>query len=349
MAVTTTGAITACTLASENTAGSAANAGCAYESTPVVNSQAFKSVKLTTDADTSTTLTPGDTLTYTVQYVNRGNTTINNFQITDLLPTGITFAGPQIVTVSGAGTGATANSGYTGGVGAVVSNLLASGATIASGGVITVTIPVTVNTGFIGSVANQTSGSGTEITSAVLSDNAGLTADLPATVTAAPYSLTIPGSSVSQTIAGTIDLTNFTVAALPKLSLVKSVLPLGVQSPGTDLTYKIIFTNSGNVSAQLLVLSDPIPLNTDFKVGSATTTLGTTGLTVVVEYSYDYTAASPGTATWGTTPAPASGGGGAPPGYDRTVKAIRWRATAGNLSQTSPNNMGDVGFTVKIK
>ena len=78
----------------------------------------------------------------------------------------------------------------------------------------------------------------------------------------------------------------------------------------------------------------------DFKVGSVTSALGTTGLTVAVAYSND------GGTTFTYTPV--SGGGGAAAGYDRSVTNIRWTFT-GNLSQTPPNNAGSVGFTVKIR
>jgi hypothetical protein len=126
----------------------------------------------------------------------------------------------------------------------------------------------------------------------------------------------------------------------PSVALVKSVTPLGTQPPGTDLTYTVTFTNSDGAAAQSLVIADPIPANTDFKVGSVTNNLGTTGLTVAVEYSND------GGTTWTYTPA--SGGGGAPAGYDRNVTNIRWTFT-GNLSQTSPNNTGSVTFTSLIR
>lgn len=119
------------------------------------------------------------------------------------------------------------------------------------------------------------------------------------------------------------------------------------QAPGTDLTYRIVFTNAGGSGAQQMVIVDPIPDNTDFKLSSVTSTLGTTGLTVSVEYSNDYNSAAPSSATW--THTPSSGGGSASSGYDRNVRAIRWRVTAGTLSQTSPNNTGDMGFTVKIR
>jgi hypothetical protein len=89
-----------------------------------------------------------------------------------------------------------------------------------------------------------------------------------------------------------------------------------------------------------LVIKDPIPPLTDFKVGSVTHSLGTTGLTVAVAYSNN------GGSTWTYTPV--SGGGGASAGYDRNVTNLQWTFT-GNLSQTSPNNTGSVGFTARIR
>ncbi len=309
---------------------------------------AFKSVKLTTDADSSGSATAGDTLTYTVQYANTATVDVTSFQIADQLPTGLTItaAGAQTITVNGTGTAATKDATYTGAA-VGTSMTLASGATLAQQGTITVTIPVTINAGFTGSLSNQASGSGTGLSSALLTDNVGATADLPAAVTAAPYNLTVPASSVAQTITAALDPTTLTVAGLPTIALVKTVTPAGDQPPGTDLTYKIVFSNTGGAAAQKLIIFDPIPDNTDFKLGSETITPGTTGLTMVAEFSNDFVVATPATATW--TYVPASGGGGAPAGYDRNVKAVRWRVTAGNLSQTPPNHTGDAGFTVKIR
>ena len=126
----------------------------------------------------------------------------------------------------------------------------------------------------------------------------------------------------------------------PAVDLVKTVTPTGSQSPGTDLDYAVTFTNSGSASAQSVVINDPVPANTDFKVGSITNNLGTTGLTVVVTYSNN------GGSTNVYTPV--SGGGGAPAGYDRSVTNIRWTFT-GSLSQTSPNNTGSVSFIARIR
>ncbi len=128
--------------------------------------------------------------------------------------------------------------------------------------------------------------------------------------------------------------------AAPSVTLVNAVTPSGTQSPGTDLDYTVTFTNTQCCPAQSLTISDPIPANTDFKVGSVTTNLGTTGLTVVVTYSND------GGTTWTYTPV--SGAGGAPAGYDRVVTNILWTFT-GNLSQSAPNNAGSAGFTARIR
>ncbi len=128
-------------------------------------------------------------------------------------------------------------------------------------------------------------------------------------------------------------------APVPNVGLQKSVTPNSAAQliPGADLTYTIAFTNTGTAGASSLVVTDPIPGNTDFKIGSVTSSLGTTGLTVSVAYSND------NGSTWTYTPV--SGGGGALSGY---VTNIKWTFT-GNLSQTSPNNTGNVGFTSRIR
>ncbi len=152
------------------------------------------------------------------------------------------------------------------------------------------------------------------------------------------------GVSQIDTTASTSDnvpaTATVTIQPPPLVDLLKSVDLTSPQPPGTDLTYTIIFTNTGGNLATGLIVTDPIPADTDFRVGSVTTNLGTTGLTVVVEYSND------SGASWIYTPV--SGGGGAPPGYDRAVTDVRWTLT-GNLSQTSPNNTGSVAFTVRIR
>jgi hypothetical protein len=149
-------------------------------------------------------------------------------------------------------------------------------------------------------------------------------------------------TSTSTQATGLNSFSDFEVgeSAVPTVDLVKSVNPPGSQVPGTDLTYTVTFTNLGSAEAQSLVIKDPIPSDTDFKVGSESHDLGTTGLTVAVAYSND------NGSTWTYTPV--SGGGGAATGYDRNVTNIRWTFT-GNLSKTSPNNTGSVSLTAKIR
>ena len=126
----------------------------------------------------------------------------------------------------------------------------------------------------------------------------------------------------------------------PHVDLVKSVSPSTSVLPGGDLSYTIAFTNDGGIPAGSLIISDPIPAATDFKLGSASTVLGTTGLTVAISYSND------GGTTW--TYAPVSGAGGAPAGHDRNVTHVRWVFT-GNLGQVPAANTGSVSFAVRVR
>jgi uncharacterized repeat protein (TIGR01451 family) len=163
--------------------------------------------------------------------------------------------------------------------------------------------------------------------------------------TASTLIMDFSGSSYHYNSDFGVGINSITITALPALvpnvTLQKSVTPSGAAQlvPGADLTYTIDFTNSGTADASSLIVTDPIPANTDFKVGSVTSNLGTTGLTVSLTYSNN------GGGSWAYTPA--SGGGGVPAGYDRSVTNIRWIFT-GNLSQISPNNTGSVSFITRI-
>ena len=260
---------------------------------------AFKSVKLTTDTDSSGTITAGDTLTWTVQYANTGTVDVPNFQIADQLPSGITItaAGAQTVAFSGSGTTATKDNAYTGAT-LATSMALASGATLAQQGTITLTIPVTVNAGFTGTLSNQASGSGTGMPTAVSTDNAGATADLPATVTATPFSLTVPATSVTQTINPTIDPTLATVVATPTVAAYKSVKlttdadSSGSVTPGDTLTYTLQYANTGTVDVTGFQLKDVLPVGVTI-TGTGNQTLTITGSTSAAKNT-NYTGALAG-------------------------------------------------------
>jgi len=60
----------------------------------------YKSAKLTSDADSSLTVTPGDTLTFSVFYSNSGSAGATGSQITDALPAGLTITAPGAHTVT---------------------------------------------------------------------------------------------------------------------------------------------------------------------------------------------------------------------------------------------------------
>lgn len=125
----------------------------------------------------------------------------------------------------------------------------------------------------------------------------------------------------------------------PSIALVKGVNQPHA-TPGTDLTYRINFTNGGGTPAQDLVITDPVPASTDFKLNSVINNLGTTRLKVRVSYSNN------GGVTY--TYMPTDGAGGAPAGYDRTITHIRWTFT-GKVSPRAPDNAGSVSFTTRIR
>ena len=179
-----------------------------------------------------------------------------------------------------------------------------------------------------------------------LTVNVSLTA--PASVT---NSVSVSGGGQTNTANDTAtDPTTINAASPPSVGLVKSVSPGGTQLPGTDLLYTIVYTNTGGQPANNFIVVDPNPANAvpaervfhnvDFKVGSMTSSPGSTGLVATFQYSND------GGTTWTYTPV--SGAGGAPAGYDRAVTNVRWNF-AGSLSQSAPNNSGSVGFTVRIR
>ena len=133
---------------------------------------------------------------------------------------------------------------------------------------------------------------------------------------------------------------DFTGALVPNVTFVASSDQTGSVRPGTEIVYNTDFTNGGAGEAHNLVITLPIPAHTDFKVGSAGSDLKTTSLSVAIVYSND------GAVTWNCVPA--SGAGGAPAGYDRSVTHVRWVFT-GLLSPTAPNNTGQVSLHARIQ
>ena len=183
----------------------------------------------------------------------------------------------------------------------------------------------------------------TPITSVVLAPgaSANITARLTVPVGTAVGTVEVGVlTATGQVTLATDNATDVTNIVAGNLVLTKSVNPVGDQTPGTDLTYTVDYQNLGSASLTTIAIYDALPAWTQFQVGSATTGTAPASITgIAVEYSDD------GGATW--TYAPASGGGGAPAGYDANVTALRWVFT-GDLLAGGASTAG-VGFTVRIQ
>jgi uncharacterized repeat protein (TIGR01451 family) len=95
--------------------------------------------------------------------------------------------------------------------------------------------------------------------------------------------VTVPGGAADGTVdvttvtatsdfngAVTDDATDTTTVQSPDVTVSKSVSPAGAQAPGATLTYTIVVANGGTGSASNVLLTDPIPANTTYVVGSIT-------------------------------------------------------------------------------
>jgi uncharacterized repeat protein (TIGR01451 family) len=258
------------------------------------NVSGYKSVKLTTDTAPLTTLNSGDTVTWTVIYQNTGASPVPNFQISDVLPTGVAISGTPTVTVTGGGqTAPTVNAGYTG---AGNNNLFSATVPLVPNGVIAVKIPVTIAPLQSGDKFNQATATGTGIPSTNTDNVDDLTPSLPADVIAQ-----IETGSIDQTEAAGVDPTRITIIATePKLLLVKRMTAVngvningfiddpgttddndtnwptddntylrgainGVSvKPGDQLEYTIYFLSAGNTNVSNVVICDLVPPLTTF-------------------------------------------------------------------------------------
>ncbi len=170
---------------------------------------------------------------------------------------------------------------------------------------------------------------------------------------ATPITVTYRVGNVAAGMSDTIFLTARTVGSAadsdnarlrvtvirPNLTSSRAVSPNNTQSPGTDLTYTLTFTNTGSSDAAGVVMVDTLAPAVRFKVGSVATTLPA-GVAALVQYT------SAGDTTW--TYVPASGACSAPTGYDNCVGRIRWQLQ-NPLSDAAPGNSGTVQFVAQIR
>ena len=317
MYTTVLGNSTTFTIIGGNLTGSA---GCSGLSCDRQNSYAFdptSSNQTPINPDVSITksgpasVTVGDSVNYSIVSSNLGPATAHGAIVNDVVPAGLSGVTISCVAASGAVCPSTAGL-------STLSNVFIP--TFPVGGTVTF------------SISGNTSAAGTLVNTATIDP---------------PNGSTDPNTANNSSAAVTTTVNNPPNIVLVKNCTVPANCTTAPQLPDVELTYSIDYSNTGGTSASNLSLVDVIPNDTDFKLGSVAVNTGTTGLSFAIEYSDDFDIGNPSIATWVYTPI--TGGGGAAPGFDRNVKAVRWRVTSGSLPNASPNNAGDVSFVVKIR
>ncbi|HEX8211994.1 MAG TPA: hypothetical protein VF584_17590 [Longimicrobium sp.] len=124
----------------------------------------------------------------------------------------------------------------------------------------------------------------------------------------------------------------------PVLTLSKTVSPTGTLASGTDLTYTLKIANVGEYAARAVTVTDSVPTQVMFKVGSVSQTLPS-GLTAAVAYRDSTGAAiTPG----GNAACMVTGG------YDSCVRRIVW-TLSGDLPAGASLSDGQFAFIARIK
>jgi uncharacterized repeat protein (TIGR01451 family)/fimbrial isopeptide formation D2 family protein len=246
------------------TAGAAPSA-----SAPLVILEPAKTVRLLTDADTSTAPSIGDVIQYQIIYaLPIGAPNITNFQIFDILPSQVNpvpTGGANVAINVGVGSTATENTAYTGVAGASTSSLLGTGANLAANSSITITIDATINnTVTLGTPFNNTArASGTGLS--VVSGN-GTAGGLATDADATPFG--VPATALPQPndTGVTGEPTQVTpVAPNADISVAKSQPSPAIVNSGGTITYTITVTNNGPATAMNVVVTDTLPTGITFQ------------------------------------------------------------------------------------
>ncbi len=216
----------------------------------------YESVRVTTNRPNAV---PGDRAIWTITYINISATDIPNFQIVNLLPTQVTKLSLPTVSIGGNQILLPMiNSNYNG----ITNNHLFDHSsipfTLKAGGTVTVDITTTINSGVNNVVANQAQANGTGLATAILTDNIGVTGDLPLLLVSPPYNLNTPANSVPQTQQATIDPTILPIVTAPKLLLVKRI---------TKIQNQVINPNDSTILNALVYNSNPANIGEDLNPG----------------------------------------------------------------------------------
>ncbi|MBP6002818.1 MAG: carboxypeptidase regulatory-like domain-containing protein [Pyrinomonadaceae bacterium] len=199
-----------------------------------------KVVRMSTDLNTDGFPNVGDTVEWTLNYINDSTVDVSNFQVNDPIATGLTYVSPLVVTAT-AGSTATANAGYNG-VGNA--NMLNPVGYLKAGGRITIKVKTLVTT--TGIFLNQGTATGSGIASSGVKTD---TADNTTPGTVQGYNIgcsgTNPGSCLSQALYQTtgtddptgIDLTIITAAGVSIDGQVRSADGRGIGRVTVSVTH----------------------------------------------------------------------------------------------------------------
>ena len=284
----------------------AASGGLSAFNTPAVpgaSSSAFcpaaiKAVRLFTDGGITGQVNPGDTIEYTVLFRNGTGAAIAGFNITDTLPSGLTYAAGSLVVTASGGAAAAANGAYTGLAGA--NTLLSAAISLPAGGIIQTTLRATVNTAataVCGNITNQASGATLGLSDSA--DNTQNSNGLPA--------VTFITQSPAFAIAGATDATGVVDVCPPTITKVATLISDPVNGvtnpkriPGAIVEYTLLVSNPGvAMTANSVLVVDALDASTALVVsdigGAGSGPLAFTQGAVSSALTYTYTNAASAT------------------------------------------------------